>query len=154
MKLVVDLVPLRDRAVHGPIVKASATQDTFRAVTVIWTPVCRQILDLRGVRVLAPLPNVAGHIVKAELIGSFKPNVVRVIAPFPVVPGDQIDIVAAAVAKAVAPLRPAASSVFPLRFRWQTQSGLWTGYFVRQLLANVACVDAVEESARTMEFIP
>src|SRR5437773_4446173 len=72
MKLPVDLVSLRDRSVHSPIVKASSAQRAFRAVPAIRTAVLGQVIDFGGVHILAPLPNVAGHVVKADLIRSLQ----------------------------------------------------------------------------------
>ena len=138
----------------GPVVKTSSAQRAFGAASSIGTAVRGQVFNLTVMCILAPFPHIAAHIEETELVRSFHRDVWRVIAVLPIIPSDAIDVVAAAITEPVAPMGPAPGCIFPLRFRGQTQDGDRERGLTRQLRADIARVDLVQESAGPLEFIP
>jgi hypothetical protein len=74
-------------AVQIPVVMAAAAQSAFRAWTEVWTAVARDGLEIFGAHVLAPLPNIAGHVIQAELIRRLGTHGVRVRSAWQQLPG-------------------------------------------------------------------
>src|SRR5262245_3005327 len=104
----INLIALRDGAVDCPIVEASAAKDSFRTFAEIGTPIRRDSRDVLREGVLTPLPDVARHVVDAQLVRGLLRNLMGVIAPSPVVPSHKVDVVAAAEAEPVSPMGTAA----------------------------------------------
>src|SRR4051812_40301641 len=95
-----------------PVVKAAPAEDAVGAGISIAAPVPRNLRDVRRVGVLTPLPDVAGHVVQAELIRGLLRDRMRV-AVSPAVPGYGVDVVAAAEPISVAPVATAPGRVLP-----------------------------------------
>src|SRR5687768_17012001 len=102
-----DLIALRDGAVYRPIVKASAAKDAVRAFADRGTAVGGDGADILRIGVLAPLPDVARHVVEAELVRGLCGHHLGVLTAPPVVPSHAVDVVTAAEAKSVTPVRAA-----------------------------------------------
>lgn len=117
MCIVSDFVTLVYGAVHGPIMKTSTAKDPVGTGTFESGAIRGNLRNFTCESVLAPLPHVAGHVVKAELVGSFQADRLRVIAVSAVVPSHGVDSTAAAEGKALAPGGASTSGVLPLGLR-------------------------------------
>src|SRR5262245_38904999 len=153
MKLTTDLIAFRHGAVDGPVVEAPAPENplgpgTFERGAVPGNP--RAVRREHG---LAPLPDVARHVVNAQLIWGLPRDGLGVIAMLTVVPGDGIDIVTTAEAVAVPPMGAALCGVFPLGLRREPE-----GAACRQLCqdrrADRVRIQAVQEPARAGNLVP
>src|SRR5215831_20791071 len=107
MVLALHLVALRHRAVDCPVVKAAAAEQALRPVAYRRTAALRDGPHVFDVRVLAPLPDVPGHVEEAELVRRLQADVLGVVAALAVVPRDQVDVVTAAEPIPVPPVRAA-----------------------------------------------
>ena len=106
------------------------------------------------VRVLAPLPDVAGHVEEAELVRGLPGDVLGVVAALAVVPRDEVDVVAAAEPVPVAPVRAAARGVLPLGLRGQAKHAVRQGRLGQELPAGFALREACEEAVGPDELVP
>jgi hypothetical protein len=77
-------------------------------------PILGNALDLGCKDILAPFPDIARHVIDAELVWRFPPNRLRVIAMLSIIPRYRIDVVAATEAETVGPVWTAAGGVLPL----------------------------------------
>src|SRR5262245_4489882 len=98
---------------NGPVVKTAAAQHAFVRGSSVGRPVAWNIRDVGREGVLAPFPDVSGHVVEAKLIGGFLRHGLSVVAMPAVVPRDGLDVVAAAEAEAAGPMRAPTSGIFP-----------------------------------------
>lgn len=132
-------------AVEIPAVMAAASEPPFRAGPRVRAPVAREGLEVPGAHVLTPLPNVAGHVIQAELVRRFGPyrvsaggawqyfpRAVRqspsclpakkphqgLIGPSPAwsIPRHRIGVIAPTKGKIVLPMRTPTGREFPLDF--------------------------------------
>ena len=110
---------------HGPIVKTPTSQHALTTLANKRASIRRNLLDVSRKGVLTPFPDVDGHVIGAKLVRCLLRYLVGVIAPTcGVVTKRPVDVVAAAVAKAVTPVRASARRVFPLGFGGQAKDRL------------------------------
>src|ERR1051326_4195344 len=79
VKLATDLIALRDGAMRGPVVEASATEHLLLAGAPVGRAVPGNHIDIAYKRVLAPFPDVARHVEDPELVRCFLCDGLRVI---------------------------------------------------------------------------
>ena len=99
---------------NRPIVKAATAKNPFVSRTAKAAAILRNALDLGCKDILAPFPDVARHVIYAELIWRLPPNWLRVITVLPIVPRHRVDVVTPAEAEAVVPVPTTPSGVLPL----------------------------------------
>ena len=111
-----NLVALRHCAVNRPIVKAPTPKNSFGS----WANQSRTIhgdaADVSSEDVLAPFPDISGHVIDTELVGRLHANWLRVIAVLAIVPGHGVNVVTSAEPKTVRPEGTTPSRVLPLSF--------------------------------------
>lgn len=105
--------------------KTPAAKDSLVSIPGPRTSISANVLNTWCKRVLAPFPDIARHVEQAELVRLFLCDIVRVIAPLPVIPSYEVNVVAAAVSKAVLPVRTTACGIFPLGLGWQPKDTCW-----------------------------
>src|SRR5689334_10812005 len=111
MGLVPNFISFEHGTVHRPIMKTAATEHAVGTRTCECRAIRGELSDVPRESVLAPLPYVARHVVKAELIRSLQRHRLRVIAVLAVVPRDGVDILTTTESKAVTPERASTSGV-------------------------------------------
>ena len=69
------LVTFGHRAMDGTVVVTTTTKDTFRAISYERSTVSWDSAGVARKTILAPLPDVSGHVVNTRLVGRLLPNV-------------------------------------------------------------------------------
>src|ERR1044071_4379873 len=171
----------RDCAMEIPIVMATAAQSPFFAGTKVWCSIGRHVIKIIGGNVLAPLPDIARHIVKAQLILRLGGHVVNsrhrftqpvkatdeaprspasdnlreqimCARPTRTIPRYLVAFVAATVNESVFTSWPTTGGVFPLSLRRQTKFHL--SLIVGNGRPDLAGIDALEKTIGPSHVIP
>jgi hypothetical protein len=105
--------------------KTAAAKNTLFSFTFKSVSIVGNLLHVPRKRVLTPFPDVPGHVEEAELVRQFLCNIVGVIATLAVIPGHEVNVIAAAITKSVLPVR---STACGRRLgRPNISSGEWAG---------------------------
>lgn len=148
-----DLVALGHRAMNRPVVKTAPTKDAVGAGIAVGAAIPRNLRNVWCEGILTPLPNVAGHVVQAELIRRLLRDRMRVAIPA-AIPSDGVDVVAAAEAKSVAPVGAASGGILPLGLRRQAKGHVGCRQLGRHRRTHRARVDAVQKPVRLGDLVP
>src|SRR5215468_10929496 len=131
-------------AAHNPIISGAGERSS----------ILRNLFDIPSKHILAPLPDIPRHVMYAELIWSLSANRLGVVAVSPVVPCDGIEVVTAAEPEAISPVRPAASRIFPLRFRRKAKASSSRCNVPQHVCPHGMPIDLIQKSSIPCNFIP